>query len=90
MTETTEKYFCFRPDEGMDYFDTEAEARAAAQAAVDDYRHESADDGWDLEVEEIRWGVVRQRAKLREQPDVFVETDEGQQHPFDAQLEDVE
>lgn len=86
----TKKFFCFTPNGGMDYFDTEPEAREAAQSAVDDYRQEAADEGWDFDVEEIRWGVVRQQAKLREIPGSLVETDEGLEPAVDAELEDVE
>lgn len=88
-TPAAERFFCYDPDNGINFYATEAEAREAAQSVVDTFRDIAADDGWQDEVEEVCWGVVRQRAKLLEIPGVLVETDEGMQPAADAELEDV-
>ncbi|UGA37884.1 hypothetical protein JOS77_28765 [Chromobacterium haemolyticum] len=50
-------YFAYDPDTGFEQFNTEAEAMAFAQVAIDAYR-EVAGDGWDEDVENVCWGVV--------------------------------
>lgn len=53
------QYFVDNGD-GTEYYDTEAEARKAAQDWIDEYRTLPE---WDETVERVCWGVVREYAK---------------------------
>lgn len=47
--------------EGVEYYDTEAEAKKSAEDWIDEYRT-NGDGEWDTAVERICWGVVREYA----------------------------
>ena len=55
-------WFAYDVDDGFSFHDTEAEARACAESAMDRYRDNAAGQEWDEETEDICWGRVRQRA----------------------------
>ncbi len=57
------KFFSYCPDAGFDTFETEGEAKAAANTSIDYYR-DNADEGWDEEVAQVCWGEVRQSATM--------------------------
>lgn len=55
-------WFVYDPDySGMEFYATEAEAKAAAEKALDFWRGEAISDGeWSDEVESLIWGRVYQ------------------------------
>ena len=53
-------YFVYS-DDGMEWFDTAAEAKAIAQSIIDELRQEAWDE-WPDEVESVCWGQVLQSA----------------------------
>lgn len=54
-----ERYFSFDPDNGIEFFNSEAEAKTSAEATLDSYRDASGDDtGWDESVTDICYGIV--------------------------------
>ncbi|THJ45087.1 hypothetical protein [Aeromonas veronii] len=58
-------YFAYDPENGFKNFKTQEEAIAFANAAIDNYREDSA-DGWDELVEQVCWGDIKQMAKVKE------------------------
>jgi hypothetical protein len=63
LTESTQssakKYFSYDPYDGFELYDTEDEAKAAAQRVLDGEREE-AYEGWSEDVDKIFWGEIRQ------------------------------
>ena len=56
-------YFSYDPEgEGLQFHDTETEAKAAAEAALQEER-DCAPEGWGENVEYICWGEVKQIVK---------------------------
>ena len=52
-------FFSFTDDNGILFYDTAEEAKAAALADLEHYRDEAKHDGeWPGEVEGVRWGHV--------------------------------
>lgn len=73
------KYYSYSPAHGMNYFNTEEEAIEFANNAIQWYRNESPELGWDENVDLISWGEVKQAAKeynRREKPDVSLLSEE--------------
>lgn len=61
----SKRFFCYSADQGVMFYDTEDEAKAAAAAELAEYRKDAQFDGeWPMEVEDLRWGEVKQRATL--------------------------
>jgi hypothetical protein len=63
LTESTQssakKYFSYDPYDDFEFYDTEEEAKAAAQRVLDGEREE-AYEGWSEDVDKIFWGEIRQ------------------------------
>ena len=53
------KWFAYDPEEGVVFFETEAEARDAAEDTLQACQDISAEDGWPENTEEIVYGEVR-------------------------------
>jgi hypothetical protein len=60
--ESTKKFFSYYPDDGFELHETEDEAKARAQYAIDMYR-DDAMEGWAEEVDSVCWGELREYAK---------------------------
>lgn len=56
------KYFSYSDDQGFETFTTAEEAKESAQDALDHYQ-DNASEGWDIEVENIYWGEIKQTTK---------------------------
>ncbi len=54
------RYFVNDPEDGVEFFDTEQEARDHAEHVLQQYRDLSV-DGWDECVTWICWGEVKER-----------------------------
>lgn len=55
------EWYSYDPDCGYEEHDTEAEARAAAEQALE-YRRDVAGEGWAEDTDQIVWGRVMGRA----------------------------
>ena len=55
----TDKYFVNCPESGFETYETEAEAIKEAKASIEYFR-ENAIDGWSEEVDQVRWGIIKQ------------------------------
>ena len=55
------RYFAYSPETGFDTYETSAEAKGAAEEALQAYR-DVADDMWDEEVTGVCWGEIKQKA----------------------------
>ena len=53
------RYFCYDNNTGFDTFETEKEARDAAQNDIDHYRN-NAEEGWSEDVYSVCWGEIKQ------------------------------
>ena len=61
----SKRFFCYSADQGMVFYNTEQEAKTAAEEELAQYRKDAQFDGeWPMEVEDLRWGEVKQRATL--------------------------
>ncbi|GKX54056.1 hypothetical protein SOASR030_01680 [Leminorella grimontii] len=56
-------FFAYSDEIGFEIYDTEQEAKTAAQNEIDWNRDVDPEDGWPEGVDSIRWGYVMQRAK---------------------------
>lgn len=84
ITDEQRQYFVYSPDHGIDWYDSEAEARVAAQEELDYFRKEAHSDGeWSSEVERICWGVTLGKTVAVEMPD---EANEDGEVPVDYAL----
>lgn len=87
-------FFSYDPDGfGIQFHATEAEARGAAELALDGCRDCAADDGWPDNTYEICWGLVRGRAQITErkswkqhQADLGLTVEDGDEGRFDEFL----
>lgn len=57
------RFFSYDPQgNGIQFHDTAEEAEKAAEDALDVYREDASDNGWDENAGDICWGEVRQVA----------------------------
>jgi len=54
-------FFSYDPENGIEFHETEEQAKKRAQAALDSEQDTAMDDGWGDQVDEICWGVVGQK-----------------------------
>ena len=54
------KFYAYEPENGIEYFETEKEAKEKAEEMLEDYR-DMAVDGWDDCVNDLSWGTVNER-----------------------------
>lgn len=70
------RWYAYDPEEGYDIHTTEAEARAAAEVALDHYRDEATGgDEWHPDTHEVEYGMLIPVARAAETD--RVETPEG-------------
>ena len=74
-------WYVHDPLDGTSFFDTEAKARAAAYAVLDDMR-EASDQGWPEGVNDLHWGEITTRHETNQAN--VVETPGGE---FDSTCE---
>lgn len=60
-------FFSYSPDMGVNFWETESEARGSAENEIEQYRKDAQDDGeWPIDTGDVVWGKVSQYAA--EQP----------------------
>ena len=58
----SKRFFSYSPDLGIEWHDTAEAAKASADEELKQYRKDAKFDGeWPAEVEDIRWGEVKER-----------------------------
>ena len=60
MSKIDKMYFSYDHEDGIEFHETAASAKARAEAALDGDR-DYADEGWHEEVESICWGEIKGR-----------------------------
>jgi hypothetical protein len=55
-----QKFFTYDANEGYETYETEEEARQAANKMLDEYA-ENAHEGWADEPDQVMWGEIKQR-----------------------------
>jgi len=73
-------WFCYDPENGIEFFETDSAAQLAAEKALDAAREVACDSGWEDNVNEICWGFVRAK----------VEEKHGSRRPADPESDFVE
>ena len=58
-------YYAYIPGNGIEYFDTAAEAQRAAEACLEDMTAEAAGDEWDDDIDRLEWGELKTMGKVR-------------------------
>lgn len=84
------RFFSNNPDgRGLVFHETDKEAQKQANEALEAYRENASDEGWDDNVGDVCWGEVRQIATASETPAEEGETFNGELIDFyvDYQLE---
>ncbi len=61
-------HFMYDPDVGFETYPNEAQAREAAQDAIDSYR-DNASEGWSDEASGVCWGELKQWAVEKQLPE---------------------
>lgn len=56
------KFFMYDPESGFETYETEQQAKDAAEDAISWYRGESI-DGWPDEVAQVCWGEIKQESQ---------------------------
>lgn len=56
-------WFSYDPGEGFEFHDTADDAKEKAEEALSYYASEAGGDGWDLEVWQVCWGRVLEKAE---------------------------
>ena len=76
VKEMSSKYFSYCGDSGFDEHDTEEEAIKAANEYIDYYR-DSASEGWDEAVTEVKWGIIEQHTVVIDEKPAEQARDDG-------------
>ena len=73
------RFFSHDPQgHGIQFHDTAEEAKKEAEAALEAYREDASDNGWDESAAEVCWGEVRQVAVASQVPAEEGATFEGE------------
>jgi hypothetical protein len=69
------QWYSIDPEHGVEVWATEAEAKAAAEAALEHYR-DNASDGWHEQMEALEWGMLLPHGHAKEVDRVERENDD--------------